>query len=177
MNVTISSSLSCIFHMSLIFDHRPVFLRPKPLNFLFFTFDIYNINYFFHHKRCVEGTAELKKYTYIFRVSPEKLPSQQKMLSFSIFFILLKNQFQACTRITIAVSQNCHCKLQQKLKLLAYSEFKIGNHRYSKACAGICKQSTGARNRVGIGLSYRPVRLKSPKKLTHWNRFLYSLKV
>jgi hypothetical protein len=31
--------------------------------------------------------------------------------------------------------------------------------RFSFSCAGIFKQSMGARNRVGIGLSYRPARL------------------
>jgi hypothetical protein len=35
----------------------------------------------------------------------------------------------------------------------------------------------GARNRVGIGLSYRPVRLQSLAELVPWNRFLGSLKV
>ncbi len=45
------------------------------------------------------------------------------------------------------------------------------------ASAGIFKQSMGARNRVGIGLSYRPTRLHSLAELVHWNRFLGSLKV
>jgi hypothetical protein len=35
------------------------------------------------------------------------------------------------------------------------------NNRYTVHCAGIFKQSMGARNRVGIGLSYRPARLHS----------------
>ncbi len=39
-------------------------------------------------------------------------------------------------------------------------------------CAGIFKQSTGARNRVGIGLSYRPVRIHRLAELIPWNRFL-----
>ena len=38
-------------------------------------------------------------------------------------------------------------------------------------------QSMGARNRVGIGLSYRPARLQRLAELVHWNRFLGSLKV
>ncbi len=42
--------------------------------------------------------------------------------------------------------------------------------------AGIFKQSMGARNRVGIGLSYRPARLQSLAELVPWNRFLGSLK-
>ncbi len=40
-------------------------------------------------------------------------------------------------------------------------------------CAGIFKQSMGARNRVGIGLSYRPSRLhNSLAELVPCNRFL-----
>ncbi len=35
----------------------------------------------------------------------------------------------------------------------------------------------GARNRVGIGLSYRSARLHSLAELVPWNRFLDSLKV
>ncbi len=42
----------------------------------------------------------------------------------------------------------------------------------SKVSAGIFKQSMWARNRVGIGLSYRPVRLHSLAELVSWNRFL-----
>jgi hypothetical protein len=48
---------------------------------------------------------------------------------------------------------------------------------YVLTCAGIFKQSKGARNRVGIGLSYRPARLHSLAELVPWNRFLGSLKV
>jgi hypothetical protein len=43
--------------------------------------------------------------------------------------------------------------------------------------AGIFKQSMGARNRVGIWLSYRAARLHSLAELVPWNRFLGSLKV
>jgi hypothetical protein len=35
----------------------------------------------------------------------------------------------------------------------------------------------GARNRIGIGLSYRPARLHRLAELIPWNRFLGSLKV
>jgi hypothetical protein len=38
-------------------------------------------------------------------------------------------------------------------------------------------QSMGARNRVGIGLSYRPARQHSLAALVPWNRFLGSLTV
>ncbi len=46
-----------------------------------------------------------------------------------------------------------------------------------KNCGGIFKQSMGARNRVGIGLSYRPARLHRLAELIPWNRLLGSLKV
>ncbi len=51
----------------------------------------------------------------------------------------------------------------------------IGLHVHS--CAGIFKQSMGARNRVGIGLLYRPDRPHRPAELVPWNRFLGSIKV
>ncbi len=44
-------------------------------------------------------------------------------------------------------------------------------------CAGIFNQSMGARNQVGIGLSYRPVRLHTLGASIRWNRLLGSLKV
>jgi hypothetical protein len=44
-------------------------------------------------------------------------------------------------------------------------------------CAGIFKQSMGARNRVGIRLSCRHARLHSLVELVPWDRFLGSLKV
>ncbi len=42
--------------------------------------------------------------------------------------------------------------------------------------AEIFKQSMGARNRLGIGLSYRPARLHSLAEFVPWNQFLGSLK-
>jgi hypothetical protein len=42
---------------------------------------------------------------------------------------------------------------------------------------GIFKQSMGARNRVGIELSYRPARLHRLVELVLCNRFLGSIKV
>jgi hypothetical protein len=47
----------------------------------------------------------------------------------------------------------------------------------TKLCARIFKQSTGTRNRVGIGLSYRPASLHRLAELIPWDRFLGSLKV
>jgi hypothetical protein len=43
--------------------------------------------------------------------------------------------------------------------------------------AGIFKESMGARNRGGIGLSYRPARLHRLVELIPWNRFLGSINV
>ncbi len=43
--------------------------------------------------------------------------------------------------------------------------------------AGIFKQSMGARNRVGIGLSYRPARLHSLDELESTLGLLKSLKI
>jgi hypothetical protein len=43
--------------------------------------------------------------------------------------------------------------------------------------AGIFKESVGARNRIGIGLSYLPARQHRLTELIPWNRFLGSLKV
>jgi hypothetical protein len=45
-------------------------------------------------------------------------------------------------------------------------------------CAGILEQSMGARNRVGIGLSYRPARLHRLAEMIPWiPRLLKSLKI
>ncbi len=43
--------------------------------------------------------------------------------------------------------------------------------------AGIFKESMGARNRGGIGLSYRPARLHRLAELIPWDRFLGSINV
>ncbi len=43
--------------------------------------------------------------------------------------------------------------------------------------AGIFKKSMAARHRVGIGLSYRPVRLNRLAELMPWNRFMGSINV
>jgi hypothetical protein len=47
------------------------------------------------------------------------------------------------------------------------------------AGAGICKQSMGASNRVGVELSYRPGRLHWLAEFISWDRYQYlgSLKV
>ncbi len=43
--------------------------------------------------------------------------------------------------------------------------------------AGIFKKSMGARNRVGIGLTYRQARLNRLAELILWNQFPGSIKV
>jgi hypothetical protein len=43
--------------------------------------------------------------------------------------------------------------------------------------AGILELSRGARNRVGIGLLYRPARLQTLVESIPWNQFLGSLTV
>jgi hypothetical protein len=48
---------------------------------------------------------------------------------------------------------------------------------YPPARAGIFKKSMGARHRGGIGLSYRPARLHSLAEFISWNRFLGSIDV
>ncbi len=45
------------------------------------------------------------------------------------------------------------------------------------SCAGIFEQSIGARNRVGIGLSYRSARLHRLAQSILWNQFPGSIKV
>jgi hypothetical protein len=50
------------------------------------------------------------------------------------------------------------------------------NRTLFEISAGIFKQSMGARNRVGIGLSYRPARLHRLSELAPWKRFLGSFK-
>ncbi len=49
------------------------------------------------------------------------------------------------------------------------------SYRYARA--GIFKKSMGARHRVGIGLSYRPARLHRLAELIPWNGVLGALNV
>ncbi len=51
------------------------------------------------------------------------------------------------------------------------------NDTTRETSAEIFKQSMGARNRLGIGLSYRLARQHSVAELDPWNRFMGSLKV
>ncbi len=64
-----------------------------------------------------------------------------------------------------------------KIRFTSLSETVAGKFNDNSSCAGIFKQSMEARNRVGIGLSYRPARLHRLAELIPWNRFRGSLKV
>jgi hypothetical protein len=48
---------------------------------------------------------------------------------------------------------------------------------YRAVSAGIFNQSMGARNRVGVGLSYQPARLHRLAEFIPWSRFLGSINV
>ncbi len=54
---------------------------------------------------------------------------------------------------------------------------KVQRMDFSGSSAGILEQSMGARNRVGIGLSYRPARPHRLADSIPWNRFPGSFKV
>jgi hypothetical protein len=65
-------------------------------------------------------------------------------------------------------------KTEEERQLAGERGERRGAKSYSgeKACAGIFKQSMVARNRVGIGLSYRPARLHRLAEFIPWDRFL-----
>jgi hypothetical protein len=63
--------------------------------------------------------------------------------------------------------------LEDYRKIVIFYEY----NNVPENCARIFKQSMGARNRVGIGLSHRPARLHRLAELIPWNRFLGSLEV
>jgi hypothetical protein len=82
------------------------------------------------------------------------------------------------------IKTNCFASTSKNQKIMPFQESAVYLHNYwyingrdPVASAGIFKQSMGARNRVGIGLSYQPARLHSVAELVSWNRFLSSLKV
>ncbi len=62
----------------------------------------------------------------------------------------------------------------------AQKRLQIHPSKKVEACAGFLNNlygRGGARNRIGIGLSYRPAKLNRLAELIPWNRFLGSLKV
>jgi hypothetical protein len=70
-------------------------------------------------------------------------------------------------------------QLKQSVKHILYSKSNNGAAFVpnSETRAGIFKQSMGTRDRVGIGLSYRPTRLHRLAEFMPWNRFLGSINV
>jgi hypothetical protein len=76
-------------------------------------------------------------------------------------------------KIYITCQQSCGAcvfVIQSLLHIIIYCY-------YVGSSAGIFEQSMVARNRVGIGLSFRPARLHRLTESIPWNRFLGSLKV
>jgi hypothetical protein len=68
-------------------------------------------------------------------------------------------------------------KPEQLTNEVKYRLLNIENMKGADYRAGIFKQSLGARNRVGIGLLYRPARLHRLAEYIPWNRFLGSINV
>ncbi len=88
-------------------------------------------------------------------------------LSFFLFIDSKKN----CLRVTVFSQKylyndtiKCTIPLHKQILFLQ----RNGNIQYR---AGIFKESMGARNRGGRGLSYRPARLHSLPEFIPWNRF------
>jgi hypothetical protein len=97
-------------------------------------------------------------------------------LCFVSFFVLYylpssaNKSFRNCLLIPAKQNENVFfITLKAKKLLKSLLAVQIG--------AVMFKQSIGARNLVGIGLSYRPARLLSLAELVPWNQFLGSLKV
>ncbi len=67
-----------------------------------------------------------------------------------------------------------HCGLNSTYGTRPYLE---QSQLFIQTWAGFFKQSVGARNRVGLGLSYRPARLHRLAEFIPWNRFLGSINV
>jgi hypothetical protein len=100
--------------------------------------------------------------------------------------LLIQNEKRCSTSQHIICVFGITCLVSEKtlvfrnIKFYVLQRFRKTSSSYVKdpeSCAGIFKQSIGARNQVGIGLSYRPARLRSLAELVPWNRFLGSLKV
>ncbi len=76
----------------------------------------------------------------------------------------------------------CGVGLTTKIYLCKYPRWRKNLHvvfkyLFRSLYAGILEQYMGTRKRVGIGFSYRPVRLHRLVELIPWNRFLDSFKV
>ncbi len=100
----------------------------------------------------------------------------------------VRNVFDACRSITRASARgvwSLEIESFWVLQLLCWNlEQSMGARNrvgiglsYRPASAGNLEQSMGARNLVGIGLSYQPAILHELAELIPWNRFRGSLKV
>ncbi len=74
-------------------------------------------------------------------------------------------------------SQMCSLPAKASKSLLSFCSVAWLFYPPNRSRAGIFKESMGARNRGGIGLSYRPARLHRLAEFIPWNRFLGSINV
>jgi hypothetical protein len=88
----------------------------------------------------------------------------------SLHFLLI-----FCRNMTVfqwKIIDVCVCRRYSR-ELIPFGAVNLGTS--CKTSAGIFKQSMGARNQVGIGLSYHPTILHSLAELVPRHRFLGSL--
>ncbi len=93
--------------------------------------------------------------------------------------MLFKNSVEICkemSKMQIEKRKESKEKRSFPIYLLRKSRIKAIAQTYYNS-AGIFKEFIGARNRVGIGLSYRPARIHRLAELILWNQFLGSLNV
>jgi hypothetical protein len=95
---------------------------------------------------------------------PEIIYLQLTKLSFFIFSELKKHRNNRRS----AVQDNCYTFQFHRFQRLSFTL------SVSLSSAGIFKQTMGARNRIGIRLSYRPARLLRLTELIPWNQYLQS---
>ncbi len=91
--------------------------------------------------------------------------------------VLYRLSWQGAAQLCSSGNPSCCWYLTNCTRNTAITEGRQGTAlslQYYRA--GIFKHSVGARNRVGIRLSYQPARLNKLAELMHWNRFLGSLK-
>jgi len=73
---------------------------------------------------------------------------------------------------SVSGTQVWACNPWQSLKITIIMGQNMQCRAIKRYCAGILEHSMGARNGVGIGLSYRPAWLHRLAESIHWNRFL-----
>ena len=150
-------------------------------------------NYFFKRRTCYIKTLVLFS-TFLFYLLPKLLFDCSVTLFCSITYGYLQ-----CCRFGFGESKNnwppgsgsvpklCYsARRAAKTKLIANSANSVQKLVVAVfasllmvdfSWAGIFKQSMGVRNRVGIGLSYRPASLYRLAEFIPWNRLLGSINV